>query len=131
MILFVENDAKDRLLIQSVLSSWDHIKQVMFVTDGVEALKYLENSVTNFPFVIVIDLQMPKIDGLELIRKIRANSKYSFVPIVMFSSSNQKADIAASYQNGASAYIVKPLGFVEFSRAIKTIMSFWVDLNKT
>jgi CheY-like chemotaxis protein len=129
MILFVENDSKDRLLIQSVLSDWEHRGRIVFVTDGTCALDYLQES--NIPAVIIIDLQMPKIDGLELIQKLRAIPKFAHVPIVMFSSSNSRTDIEASYRNGASAYVVKPLGFLEFKRTINTLMEFWVETNKT
>lgn len=128
MILFVEDDAKDRHLIQSVLSAWEHKEKVTFVSTARLALEYLEQCV-KLPAVVVIDLKLPEVDGFELVTQIR-KSGYASLPVVVFSSSTRPEDIARCYRNGASAYVVKHISFTGFSKAVKGIVDFWVHLNQ-
>jgi CheY-like chemotaxis protein len=128
MILFVEDDAKDRHLIQSVLSRWEYKEQVTFVSTSVLAKTCLKKSI-QLPAVVVIDLKLPEIDGFELVAQIR--NEYANLPIVVFSSSMRPADIARCYKNGASAYVIKHISFERFGKAVKGIVDFWVHLNQT
>jgi CheY-like chemotaxis protein len=106
------------------------------VRNGEEALDYLhyrgkfKARSTDLPAVVVIDLKMPKMDGLELVKRIRADDQLKLIPIVVFSSSRAESDLVECYQNGVNAYVVKPLGFHEFMDAVKGLANFWASLNE-
>ena len=127
MILFVEDDAKDRLLIQTSLATSKHRERMTFVSNGVEAFEFINQQF--LPRVLVIDLKMPKQDGLELIKAIRENTKYNHLPIVVFSSSISPVDIRECYQAGANAYVVKTINLTGFVEAVNSIVNFWVNWN--
>src|SRR5712675_296331 len=112
MILFVEDDSKDADLALAALVKYNSASRVEFVRDGEEALDYLhchgkfKTRSSGVPAVVVIDLKMPKMDGLELVKRIRAETQFKLIPIVVFSSSRAESDLIESYQNGVNAYVV-------------------------
>ena len=136
MILFVEDDSKDAELALAALVKYNSAARVAFVRDGEEALDYLhcrgkfKTRSGDAPAVVVIDLKMPKMDGLELVKRIRAEEQLKLIPIVVFSSSRAESDLIECYQNGVNAYVVKPLGFQEFMDAIKGLATFWASINE-
>ena len=135
MILFVEDDSKDAELALAALVKYNSAARVAFVRDGEEALDYLhyrgkfKTRSGGTPGVVVIDLKMPKMDGLELVERIRAEEKLKLIPIVVFSSSRAESDLTECYQNGINAYVVKPLGFQEFMDAVRGLATFWASIN--
>ena len=136
MILFVEDDSKDADLALAALVKYNSASRVEFVRDGEEALDYLhchgkfKTRSSGPPAVVVIDLKMPKMDGLELVKRIRAETQFKSIPIVVFSSSRAESDLTECYQNGVNAYVVKPLGFHEFMDAVKGLANFWASINE-
>ena len=136
MILFVEDDSKDADLALAALVKFNSASRVEFVRDGEEALDYLhcrgkfKTRSSGAPAVVVIDLKMPKMGGLELVKRIRAEEQLKLIPIVVFSSSRAESDLIECYQNGVNAYVVKPLGFHEFMDAVKALAIFWASINE-
>jgi len=136
MILFVEDDSKDADLALAALVKFNSASRVEFVRDGEEALDYLhcrgkfKTRSSGAPAVVVIDLKMPKMGGLELVKRIRAEEQLKLIPIVVFSSSRAESDLTECYKNGVNAYVVKPLGFHEFMEAVKQLAVFWAAINE-
>ena len=136
MILFVEDDSKDADLALAALVKYNSAARVAFVRDGEEALDYLhcrgkyKMRLGSSPAVVVIDLKMPKMDGLELVKRIRAEEQLKLIPIVVFSSSRAESDLIECYQTGVNAYVVKPLVFQEFMEVVKGLAIFWASINE-
>jgi CheY-like chemotaxis protein len=136
-ILLVEDDPHDIELTLIGLGKNNLANEVAVVRDGEEALKYLldrkniESRDVNNPSVIMLDLKLPKINGLDLLRQIRANEKLAMVPVVIFTSSGEEPDIKEAYRLGANAYVVKPVNFNEFITAVREIGLFWANINHT
>ena len=134
-ILLADDDHTDVELILAALEDSKLDIPVVVVPDGAEALDFLyrRNAFSGRPegrpALIVLDLKMCKVDGLEALRKIKADPRLKRIPVVMFSSSEMEADIHESYRSGASAYIVKPIDFEGFVAAVATIGRFWGTLN--
>ena len=135
-ILLAEDNLKDVELVLAALKK-DHLaNEVVVARDGAEALDYLYRR-GNFraredglPIAIFLDLKMPKIDGLEVLRQIKGDEALKVIPIVMLTSSREEADLVRSYQLGANAYVVKPVGFQQFVDAIKQMGMFWAVINE-
>jgi len=136
-ILFVEDDPDDAELTIRELKKSHLANNLIHVRDGEEALhflfatgQYAERSHTSqVPKVILLDIQMPKIDGIEVLRRIRSDERTKNIPVVMLTSSNQDPDISKCYQLGANSYIVKPVEFEKLTEAIKAIGFYWLLLN--
>lgn len=103
---------------------------LLHLQDGEEALKYLFNSANSMPKVILLDLKMPKIDGMEVLRKLKSDNEKKLIPVVVLTSSKEERDIVESYKLGVNAYIVKPVDFGKFVKAIGDIGLFWLVLNQ-
>jgi two-component system, response regulator len=110
---------------------------IIHLTDGVEALdfifgrqKYAQRKVEDKPKVILLDLKMPKVSGLEVLRAIRADERTKFIPVVIMTSSNEEKDVIESYSLGVNAYVVKPVGFDNFSKAVAELGLFWILVNQ-
>ena len=135
-ILLAEDNLKDVELVLAALKK-DHLaNEVVVARDGAEALDYLYRR-GNFrvredglPIAIFLDLKMPKVDGLEVLRQVKADDVLKVIPIVMLTSSREEADLVKSYQLGANAYVVKPVGFQQFVDAIKQMGMFWAVINE-
>jgi two-component system response regulator len=130
-ILLVEDNIEDAEMILRVLKKFFPTNQIHHLRDGEEALNYLYNErLENFPKMILLDLKMPKVDGLEVIRKMKSDEKRKIVPIVALTSSMEDRDVIESYQLGVNAYIVKPVDFEKFNTVIQQIGLFWATLNQ-
>lgn len=137
-ILFVEDDPYDAELTIRQLKKSNLTNNLVHVRDGEAALDFLfatgpfaerrHNSCA--PKLILLDIQMPKINGIEVLQKIRADERTKKIPVVMLTSSNQDPDIHKCYQLGANSYIVKPVEFEKLAEAIKTIGFYWLLLNQ-
>jgi CheY-like chemotaxis protein len=136
-ILLAEDDQRDVELTLAALDEITLANKVDVVNNGEEALDYLfkrgtyKNSAHNNPAVVLLDLKMPKVDGLEVLKQIKDNKKLRTIPVVILTSSKMESDLIASYNLGANAFIVKPVQFEEFIKTIKEIGSFWGILNQT
>lgn len=135
-ILLVEDDAKDVELTLTALEEYHLANEVVVVHDGVEALDYLYHrgafqmrSGEN-PAVMLLDLKLPLVDGLEVLRQVKADEKLSMIPVVVLTSSREETDMVSSYKLGVNAYVVKPVDFHEFVNAIKELGIFWAVINE-
>ncbi len=135
-ILLVEDNPHDLELTLIALSKSQLANEVVVVRDGAEALDYLNRRgefaerAIGSPAVILLDLKLPKVDGLEVLKEIRSTEALKPVPVVMLTSSKEEQDVVRSYQLGVNAYVVKPVDFTEFVRAIADLGIFWAVLNE-
>lgn len=135
-ILLVEDNPKDLELTLIALEKSQLANEVIVVRDGAEALDYLhcreahENRTSGNPAVILLDLKLPKVDGLEVLSVIRATPALKSIPVVMLTSSKEEQDLVRSYELGVNAYVVKPVEFNEFVTAIADLGVFWAVLNE-
>jgi CheY-like chemotaxis protein len=136
-ILYAEDSINDVELALEAFKEINLVKQIDVVHDGEEALDYLfykkgfalrEKS---NPAFVLLDLKMPKKDGIEVLKEIRKSEEYRSLPVVMLTSSQMETDIYQSYQFGVNGFVIKPIDFVEFVKAIKAIGYFWAILNTT
>lgn len=136
LILLVEDNPDDEILAMRVLAQAKIIDQTMVVRDGQEALDYLfcEGAFSDRPIghpqVILLDLKLPKVNGIDVLQKIRASESTKLIPVVILTSSEHEKDIAITYAGGANSYLVKPVDIEQFSQAIKHFLLYWVGLNK-
>ena len=130
-ILLVEDSMDDADLTIRTLHKHHLANNLLHVQDGEEAVEYLFNEKRKMPKVILLDLKMPKVDGLEVLRKLKSHPEKKVIPVVVLTSSNEERDIVESYQLGVNAYIVKPVDFDKFVKAIGEIGLFWLVLNQS
>ncbi|WP_035357235.1 response regulator [Edaphobacter aggregans] len=135
-ILLVEDDPKDVELTLTALDEYHLANEVVVAADGEQALDYLYSR-GNFmrrahenPAVILLDLKLPKIDGLEVLKQIKSDEKLKMIPVVVLTSSREEKDMVTSYKLGVNAYVVKPVDFHEFVNAIKELGVFWAVINE-
>jgi CheY-like chemotaxis protein len=135
-ILLVEDDLKDVELTLEALSEIKLANHVTVVHDGVEALEFLryegkfKNRRHNNPAVILLDIKMPRMDGLELLHTIRNDARFKKIPVVMMTSSREESDLKKSYEFGTNAFVVKPVNSTEFIHAVKQVGVFWALINE-
>jgi CheY-like chemotaxis protein len=135
-ILLVEDDANDVDLTLSALGEFGIANPIVVLRDGAEALDYLfrrgnyEQREAGLPVVVLLDLKMPKVTGLEVLRQIKRDPALHRVPTVMLTSSREERDLAASYSTGVNAYVVKPVSFQDFVAAIRGLGMFWAVINE-
>jgi len=130
-ILLVEDNPDDAELAIRALQKNNLANHLVHLQDGEEALEFLFNEKNGRPKLILLDLKMPKVDGIEVLRQLKSNAKTKSIPVVMLTSSKEDRDIVESYQLGVNAYIVKPLDFEQFGNAIKQLGLFWLVLNQS
>jgi DNA-binding response OmpR family regulator len=135
-ILLVEDDPKDVELTLTALDEYNLANEVIVASDGQEALDYLycrgnfmKRSGEN-PAVLLLDLKLPKVDGLEVLQQVKSDEKLRMIPVVVLTSSHEEKDMIASYKLGVNAYVVKPVDFHEFVNAIKELGVFWAVINE-
>jgi CheY-like chemotaxis protein len=135
-ILLVEDDPQDIDLALAALAENELADEVVVVRDGEQAIDYLCQR-GNFrlrargnPAVVLLDLKLPKLDGLEVLTQIKADPQLKMIPVVMLTSSRQEADLASSYQCGVNAYVVKPVTFSRFADALRELGVFWAQINE-
>ena len=136
-ILLVEDDPRDVELTMTALSDYNLANEVVVVRDGEQALDYLyrrgefnTRSDDDNPAVLLLDLKLPKVDGLEVLQQIRSDERLKLIPVVVLTSSHEEKDIMRSYRLGVNAYVVKPVDFHEFVNAIKELGVFWAVINQ-
>jgi len=135
-ILLVEDNPNDLELTLIALERSQLANEVIIVRDGAEALDYLHargayaKREQGNPAVVLLDLKLPKVDGLEVLAEIRASATLKSMPVVMLTSSREEQDLVRSYELGVNAYVVKPVDFAEFVRAIADLGIFWAVLNE-
>lgn len=135
-ILLVEDDPKDIDLTLAALGEYKLANEVIVVRDGAEALDYLHTKgnyrsrARENPAVVLLDLKLPKVDGLEVLREIRSDERLKHIPVVVLTSSREDRDMVASYKLGVNAYVVKPVDFHEFVNAVKELGVFWAVINE-
>ncbi|MDB6165779.1 MAG: response regulator [Lacunisphaera sp.] len=136
-ILLVDDSPRDTEMALEALRQYRLANEVTTLRDGVEALDYMyrrgEFAARSDadPAVILLDLKMPRVDGLEVLRQLKADPKFKMIPVVVMTSSREDQDLLKSYELGVNAYVVKPLNFHEFVEAIKTLGAFWAVLNES
>lgn len=135
-ILLAEDSSKDVELILNALEDHHLANEVVVVNDGSEALDYLycrgrygAREGQN-PAVILLDIKMPKVDGLEVLRILKSDKKLKSIPVVILTSSREEKDLVDSYNLGVNAYVVKPVSFQDFAEAVKTLGMFWGIINE-
>lgn len=135
-ILLVEDNPKDIELTLAALADNRLANEVIVVRDGEEALDYLfrrgifKLRAAGNPAVVLLDLKLPKVDGLEVLEQIKTDAMLRTVPVVMLTSSREEPDLSRSYKLGVNAYVVKPVDFTEFTQAIREIGLFWAVINQ-
>ncbi len=136
-ILIVEDNPNDAEMAIRAFKKNNLTNHILVVGDGEEALdfifsggKYADREKTNLPKIILLDLKLPKIDGLEVLKIIKANQDTKIIPVIMLTSSKEESDILKSYQLGVNSYIVKPVDFDKFVEAIRDVGLYWLLLNQ-
>jgi two-component system response regulator len=138
IILLVEDNPDDELLAIRALKKNNISNKVVVVRDGVEALDYLFGTgahagrdMSEMPQIILLDLKLPKIDGLEVLRRLRSDERTKLLPVVVLTSSREEQDLTESYSLGANSYIRKPVNFAQFTEAIRQLGLYWLVLNES
>ena len=136
-ILIVEDDPNDVELTLTALEEYNLANEVVVTRDGEEALDYLycrgnfKTRSNDNPAVLLLDLKLPKRDGLEVLQQIKSDENLKMIPVVVLTSSNEEKDVVASYKLGVNAYVVKPVDFHEFVNAVKELGVFWALINES
>ena len=137
VILLVEDNPRDEALTMRALKRSNVVNEVVVVRDGVEALDYLfatgayqGRDISNVPQLILLDLKLPKMDGLQVLQSMRADERTRRLPVVVFTSSSEQEDMLKSYDLGANSYVRKPVEFEEFSEATRQLGVYWLLLNE-
>jgi CheY-like chemotaxis protein len=130
LILLVEDNADDEKLTLRALNKHNILNPIVVARDGQEAIDYLLDPGKQLPAVILLDLKLPKVGGLEVLRRVRASPRTQLVPVVILTSSNEDADLIAGYKCGCNSYIRKPVDFDQFVEAARTLGLYWLVLNE-
>lgn len=137
-ILLVEDNPDDEVLTLRALRKHNITSDMTVVRDGVEALDFLFGTGTHrgrdtstMPSLVLLDLKLPKVDGLEVLRRIRSDERTRLLPVVIFTSSNEEQDILECHMLGANSYIRKPVDFNQLSEALRLIATYWLTMNLT
>jgi two-component system response regulator len=138
IILLVEDNADDEELTLRALKKNNIQNDVVIARDGVEALDYLFGTgayagrdTSNLPSVTLLDLKLPKVDGLEVLKRLRADERTKFLPVVILTSSKEEQDLLNGYKFGANSYIRKPVDFAQFMEAVRNLGLYWLLLNES
>jgi CheY-like chemotaxis protein len=135
-ILLIEDDPKDVELTLTALDEYHLANEVVVASDGEQALDYLwcrgryAQRERQNPAVLLLDLKLPKVDGLEVLKHVKSDEELKLIPVVVLTSSREEKDMVASYKLGVNAYVVKPVDFHQFVNAIKELGAFWAVINE-
>ncbi|TLY28799.1 MAG: response regulator [Ignavibacteria bacterium] len=137
IIMLVEDNADDEALTVRALKKNNVDNVIVVVRDGAQALEYLfatgmyaGRDVTEMPQLILLDLKLPKVDGLEVLRRLRADERTRLLPVVILTSSKEERDLIEGYRLGANSYIRKPVDFIQFTEAVNQLKLYWLVLNQ-
>ena len=137
IILLIDDNEDDAKLTKMSLESNNIANQVIVIDDGADALeyifcqgKYAQRDITDIPAVILLDIKLPKVSGLQILEKIRADKRTNKFPVVLLTSSTEEKDMIEGYEKGCNSYICKPVDFKQFAEAIKHLGLYWLVLNK-
>ena len=137
IIMLVEDNADDEALTVRALKKNNISNAIVIVRDGAQALEYLfatgtyaGRDVSEMPQLILLDLKLPKVDGLEVLRRLRADDRTRLLPVVILTSSKEERDLMEGYRLGANSYIRKPVDFVQFAEAVNQLKLYWLVLNQ-
>ncbi|MDP8210485.1 MAG: response regulator [Candidatus Stygibacter australis] len=135
-ILVVEDNPNDSRLVKRALQKTDFSPEIHIAKDGVEALEFIdnyfnENDDISLPKFILLDLKLPRLDGLELLEIIKNNKAWAHLPVIIMTSSNEAVDIERAYKLGVNSYLVKPVNFEEFYETIRELTNYWLKINLT
>ena len=136
-VLLVEDNPDDELLVMRAFRKAEFLNEVVVMRDGAEALDYLlgvgeydGRDVDDMPAVVLLDLKLPKIDGLGVLRRIRGDERLKYLPVVILTSSREQEDVVRSYDLGANSYVRKPVSFESFADAVRQLGLYWLVLNE-
>ena len=136
-ILLVEDNPDDELLTIRTLRQYNVTNEIVVARDGAEALDYLfgkgqfsDRDTRKTPQVVLLDLKLPKVSGLEVLKQMRADERTKLLPVVILTSSSEESDIVQSYSNGANSYVRKPVEFEQFAEAVRQVGAYWLLLNE-
>ena len=136
-ILLVEDNPEDLQLTQRALRKVNLANRIQVARDGAEALEFIfcqgahaGRSIDDLPKLILLDLKLPKVDGLEVLRRVKADPRTSAIPTVVLTSSKEQHDVVESYRLGVNSYIVKPVNFEGFAKAVQQLGTYWLLLNQ-
>jgi CheY-like chemotaxis protein len=124
-ILLVEDDSVDAMTVKRALKEVGNDKPLVHVTDGEDALQYLKNDANEKPCVVLLDLNMPRMDGIELLKLMKADPDLRFIPVIVLTTSKNSHDILESFQLSVAGYMVKPVDYTQFVNIIKTVAQYW------
>jgi CheY-like chemotaxis protein len=130
-IALVEDNADDEALTMRALKKHSIANEIVVLRDGVEALEYLLAPDRPLPQLVLLDLNLPRINGLEVLQRLRQEPRTKLLPIVILTSSNEERDLIEGYRLGVNSYVRKPVDFVQFSEAVRQLGLYWLVLNQT
>lgn len=137
MILLVEDNPTDEALILRAFKKYNVSGQISIVRDGAEAVDFLfcqgaykDRDPRDLPQLILLDMKLPKLSGLEVLRRIRANERTRLLPVIMLTSSKEEQDLIESYRSGANSYVRKPIDYDQFLEAVRQLSLYWLILNE-
>lgn len=137
-LLLVEDSSDDEILTRLALEENELINEIIVVNDGVEALDYLfcrglfaGREASDMPKLVLLDLKLPRLNGLDVLRALRADDRTKNLPVVILTSSNEEKDLLAGYRLGANSYVRKPVDFFQFTQALRRLGLYWLRLNES
>ena len=131
MLLLVEDNPSDEELTLRSLKKHNIVNEVVVARDGVEAVEYLLDESKQLPDLVLLDLKLPRLSGLEVLQRIRNEERTKMLPVVVLTSSSQDEDIVSSYRMGANSYVRKPVRFSDFSEAVRQLGVYWLLINES
>lgn len=131
VIVLIEDNPDDEILTVRALKQSGIANQMVVLRDGVEALEYLLSSEQQLPHLVLLDLKLPRVDGLEVLKRLRSEPRTALLPIVILTSSKEERDLVESYRLGANSYIRKPVDFGQFSESVRQLGLYWLVLNES
>ena len=130
-VVIVEDDPNDAELIMRVFRKHNMVNRIILLKDGAEALEFFFGSgATDHPKVVLLDLKLPKVNGIEVLRRLKADERTKNVPVVILTSSAESQDVADAYKYGVNSYVTKPIKFEDFANAVTELRLYWLLLNK-
>jgi two-component system response regulator len=130
LIVLVEDNPDDEVLTLRALKKQNVANQITVLRDGVEALEFLLSPDQPMPHLVLLDLKLPKVDGLQVLKRLRSEPRTQLLPIVVLTSSDEDRDVIEGYRLGANSYIRKPVDFNQFSEAVRALGLYWLVLNQ-